>query len=170
MAHVSTRIIPIIVPIPKVLEQVDASGRSKKLLESAGLLSSSFRCLLKASPELLTLPFLFGLPNRVRQIAMVYSMFWATSMFELDFFEVQSTSVHTKGRNKRGGPWILLSWWPFFLLKRWEAMPMPCPVERTRKGLKVPIQQRCIVVWYQLDLPSSSGRWRFTFRDSLLNM
>lgn len=75
MAHVSTRIIPIIVPIPKVLEQVDASGRSKKLLESAGLLSSSFRCLLKASPELLTLPFLFGLPNRVRQIAMVYSMF-----------------------------------------------------------------------------------------------
>lgn len=50
MAHVSTRIIPIIVPIPKVLEQVDASGRSKKLLESAGLLSSSFRCLL-------TLPF-----------------------------------------------------------------------------------------------------------------
>lgn len=117
MAHVSTRIIPIIVPIPKVLEQVDASGRSKKLLESAGLLSSSFRCLLKASPELLTLPFLFGLPKRVRQIAMVYSMFWATSMFELDFFEVQSTSVHTKGRNKRGGPWILLSWWPFFLLK-----------------------------------------------------
>ena len=85
-------------------------------------------------------------------------------------FEVQSTSVHTKGRNKRGGPWILLSWWPFFLLKRWEAMPMPCPVERTRKGLKVPIQQRCIVVWYQLDLPSSSGRWSFTFRDSLLNM
>lgn len=159
MAHVSTRIIPIIVPIPKVLEQVDASGRSKKLLESAGLLSSSFRCLL-------TLPFF----KRVRQIAMVCSMFWATSMFELDFFEVQSTSVHTKGRNKRGGPWILLSWWPFFLLKRCEAMPMPCPVERTRKGLKVPIQQRCIVVWYQLDLPSSSGRWRFTFRDSLLNM
>ena len=114
--------------------------------------------------------WLCGLPKRVRQIAMVYSMFWATSMFELDFFEVQSTSVHTKGRNKRGGPWILLSWWPFFLLKRWEAMPMPCPVERTRKGLKVPIQQRCIVVWYQLDLPSSSGRWRFTSRDSLLNM
>ena len=47
--------------------------------------------------------FFFWLPKRVRQIAMVYSMFWATSMFELDFLRSNQLLSTPKGATKEAG-------------------------------------------------------------------